>query len=201
MTATGSHIDFGFAARSTTLQGKALVCASPKAPTAPHPSRLWRATFPQGKAFLCPSGLLHRICRSGIATRRAGHAHAPTVPRRGIYGKSIAFTPSVAPKGVTAPPTRREPYSEHPTAYRPSSGHPKGWPPSPRGRLFLSTGRPFSEYTNASAGNFPVEALLYFFGIFPTFQPLIPTPRYWTWARHRYSCCPRPEPARRRFPG
>ena len=24
MTATGSHIDFGFAARSTTLQGKAL---------------------------------------------------------------------------------------------------------------------------------------------------------------------------------
>ena len=72
---------------------------------------------------------------------------------------------------------------------------------TPRGRLFLSPGRPFSKYTNASAGNFPVEALLYFSGIFPTFQPLIPTPRCWTWARHRYSCCPRPEPARRRFPG
>ena len=26
MTATGSHIDFGFAARSTTLQGKAFLC-------------------------------------------------------------------------------------------------------------------------------------------------------------------------------
>ena len=90
MTATGSHIDFGFAARSTTLQGKALVCASPKAPTAPHPSRLWRATFPQGKAFLCPSGLLHRICRSGIATRRAGHA-PPLQCFIGRYAKSAPY--------------------------------------------------------------------------------------------------------------
>ena len=38
MTATGSHIDFGFAARSTTLQGKALVGATLAAPTAPHPA-------------------------------------------------------------------------------------------------------------------------------------------------------------------
>ena len=53
-------------------------------PTAPHPSRRWRATFLQGKAFLCPGGLLHRICRSGIATRRAGHAAAPTVHRQWV---------------------------------------------------------------------------------------------------------------------
>ena len=58
MTATGSHIDFGFAARSTTLQGKA---------------------FSQKVEVFCVD-----FYRSSIATRRAGHAHAPTVPRRGI---------------------------------------------------------------------------------------------------------------------
>ena len=57
-------------------------CCYVSVPTAPHPSRRWRATFLQGKAFLCPGGLLHRICRPGIATRRAGHAAAPTVHRQ-----------------------------------------------------------------------------------------------------------------------
>ena len=61
MTATGSHIDFRFAAQSTTLQGKALVCATLIAPTTPHPSLLRKATFPQGKALLCPGGLFRRF--------------------------------------------------------------------------------------------------------------------------------------------
>ena len=61
MTATGSHIDFGFTARSTTLQGKALAGATLIAPTAPHPSLLRKATFPQGKALLCPGGLFRRF--------------------------------------------------------------------------------------------------------------------------------------------
>ena len=51
MTATGSHIDFGFAARSTTLQGK---------------------------AFLCPGRFYVNFYCSNIATWRAGHAAAPT---------------------------------------------------------------------------------------------------------------------------
>ena len=51
MTATGSHIDFGFAARSTTLQGK---------------------------AFLCPVSLCVDFHYSNTVTKRAGHAAAPT---------------------------------------------------------------------------------------------------------------------------
>ena len=75
MTATGSHIDFGFAARSTTLQGKAFLCFerllrrfSPlrqwqsdgrgmprpyiQNRTAYRPSSgRFAATFPQGKAL------------------------------------------------------------------------------------------------------------------------------------------------------
>ena len=78
MTATGSHIDFGFTVRSTTLQGKDLAGATLIAPTAPHPSLLRKATFPQGKAFLCPGSLYVDFCRSDIESRRAGHAAAPT---------------------------------------------------------------------------------------------------------------------------
>ena len=55
MTATGSHIDFGFAARSTTLQGKALLC-----------------TISHSVDFYC----------FGIKSQWAGHAAAPTMPRR-----------------------------------------------------------------------------------------------------------------------
>ena len=92
-------------------QGKALDGATLIAPTAPHPSLLRKATFPQGKAFLRRVGTL---------------LHRPTVHplSHGLRHDSSPYT--------------GEPYSEHPTAYRPSSGHPKGWPPSPRGRLFCA---------------------------------------------------------------
>ena len=51
MTATGSHIDFGFAVRSTTLQGKALAGASLVAPTTPHPSALTGSHLPPGEGY------------------------------------------------------------------------------------------------------------------------------------------------------
>ena len=61
MTATGSHIDFGFAARSTTLQGK---------------------------AFLCPGRLCVDFCRSNVGSWRAGHAAAPTFMNDSPYRPS-----------------------------------------------------------------------------------------------------------------
>ena len=77
MTATGSHIDFGFAARSTTLQGKAFSLSQRS----------------QRQFLLLRFGKL------------AGEAClAPTVPRRGIYRNSAAYTPSV-PFGDTSPYT------------------------------------------------------------------------------------------------
>ena len=54
MTATGSHIDFGFAARSTTLQGKALAGATSSAPAAPHPSALTGSHLPPGEGIFSP---------------------------------------------------------------------------------------------------------------------------------------------------
>ena len=51
MTATGSHIDFGFAARSTTLQGKALAGAMLVAPTAPHPATHKGGHLPPGEGY------------------------------------------------------------------------------------------------------------------------------------------------------
>ena len=42
--------------------------------------------FPsRGRLFLCPGGFCGDLLRSGIATQRARHAAAPTVPHRGIY--------------------------------------------------------------------------------------------------------------------
>ena len=68
-------------------------------------------------------------------------------------------------------------------------------------RAVLRSHRHSEDNESTPGGKFRRGGILYFSGIFPTFQPLIPTPRCWTWARHRYSCCPRPGPARRRFPG
>ncbi len=79
MTATGSHIDFGFAARSTTLQGKALAGATLIAPTAPHPSLLRKATFPQGKAFFCPGGLFRRFLPLNIRYLAGGACRRPYI--------------------------------------------------------------------------------------------------------------------------
>ena len=61
MTATGSHIDFGFAARSTTLQGKALAGATSSAPAAPHPSALTGSHLPPGEGifFATPGACVH----------------------------------------------------------------------------------------------------------------------------------------------
>ena len=76
MTATGSHIDFGFAARSTTLQGKALDGASSKVPTAPHPAAL-RPPSPRGRRFLGPGGLLRRFISLGYCQPAGGACRRP----------------------------------------------------------------------------------------------------------------------------
>ena len=106
MTATGSHIDFGFAARGTTLQGKPYAtpvrrmelkraghAAAPtrnyELPTAPHPAAL-RPPSPRGRLFFSsPLGIQ----------------------------EVEDYTPLSQSFGLTAPPTRREPYSERASAY------------------------------------------------------------------------------------
>ena len=66
MTATGSHIDFGFAARGTT---------------------------PRGRLFLCPGGPSVNFYCSDLASWRAGRAAAPTTPRREVSYKRKKFPP------------------------------------------------------------------------------------------------------------
>ena len=49
----------------------------------PHPVRLWPDHLPlQGKVFFCPVSPYVDFCSSGIGRWRAGHAAAPTLPRR-----------------------------------------------------------------------------------------------------------------------
>ena len=139
MTATGSHIDFRFAARSTTLQGKAFslsrqalhrflplkyrrlaggACRRPytEYPTAYRPSsghpKGWplsrgmtatgshiyfyslRGAQPsRGRLFLCPGGPSVNFYCSDLASWRAGHAAAPTTPRREVSYKRKKFPP------------------------------------------------------------------------------------------------------------
>ena len=81
ITATGSHIDFGFAARSTSLQGKALAGATLIAPTAPHPAAL-RPPSPRGRRFLCPGRLFRRFLPLNIRYLAGEACLAPTVHRR-----------------------------------------------------------------------------------------------------------------------
>ena len=51
-------------------------------------SGLSRTTFPsRGRLFLCPVGCCIDFYRSSIATRRAGHAAAPTRPNRDFFQK------------------------------------------------------------------------------------------------------------------
>ena len=109
MTATGSHIDFGFAARSTTLQGKAFFASPGSAyeirahrgmpphlhsktvvPTAPHPSRAKaRATFPQGKAPLRSTGA---VPQGRLFSRSFLHFSASGTWLRGSYVHKICTT-------------------------------------------------------------------------------------------------------------
>ena len=72
----------------------------------PHPSRaMARDTFPsRGRLFLCPISPCVDFYCSNIPGWRAGHAAAPTKPRREISGKS-EITPPQSPL-ATAPPTQ-----------------------------------------------------------------------------------------------
>ena len=62
------------------------------------------ATFPWGKAFLCPGGRLRRFLPLKCWKLAGEACLAPTVPRRGICRNSAAYTPSV-PFGDTSPCT------------------------------------------------------------------------------------------------
>ena len=115
MTATGSHIDFGFAARSTTPQGKALAGATLIAPAAPHPSALTGSHLPPGEGYFSPRRNFSRGMTATGSHIDFGFAARGTTPKGRLFSVPAGFFVDsyrsifATWRARRAPPARSEP--------------------------------------------------------------------------------------------